>query len=355
MGESVRAAFLDQAASCEALGSPFMARLMRLLADLLTPEGAVGARVHAWPGDASLRGDVVPLRLAGGLHHLVRSGAAPALAAHYPPHDDDDAALRAALESALSRHAESLLGWLDSAPQTNEVRRSAALLPGLAVAARETGRPLFLAELGASAGLNLIPDRYCLHAGKVTLGDPASPVQLRPDWRGDPPPRLAQPVAGRAGVDLSPLDLSSGDGLERLLAYLWPDQPERADLTRAAATLLCECGVRVERGDALPFLERMLRAHRPGSTLCIFHSIAFQYFPGPSQRRIAAAIEAAGATASADAPIAWLAMEADGSGQAGAALTLRLWPGDRRLRLGRADFHGRWVAFRDHVGANRSA
>ncbi|TDK41408.1 hypothetical protein [Antarcticimicrobium luteum] len=28
---------------------------------------------------------------------------------------------------------------------------------------------------------------------------------------------------------------------------------------------------------------------------------------------------------------------------AGSALTLRLWPGDLTIELGRADFHGRWV------------
>ena len=38
-------------------------------------------------------------------------------------------------------------------------------------------------------------------------------------------------------------------------------------------------------------------------------------------------------------------METDGdkTGAVGAALTLRLWPGDITLGLGRADFHGRWV------------
>ena len=35
-------------------------------------------------------------------------------------------------------------------------------------------------------------------------------------------------------------------------------------------------------------------------------------------------------------------MEPDGAGP-GAALTLRLWPGDLTFALVRADFHGRWV------------
>lgn len=56
-------------------------------------------------------------------------------------------------------------------------------------------------------------------------------------------------------------------------------------------------------------------------------------------------IETAGTTATADTPLAWFGMENDG-GTHGAALTLRLWPGDLRFELGRADFHGRWVEWR---------
>lgn len=35
-------------------------------------------------------------------------------------------------------------------------------------------------------------------------------------------------------------------------------------------------------------------------------------------------------------------MEADAT-PGSAALTLHLWPGDRHIALGRADFHGRWI------------
>ena len=42
------------------------------------------------------------------------------------------------------------------------------------------------------------------------------------------------------------------------------------------------------------------------------------------------------------APVAWLGMEAD-SDSPGAGMTLRLWPEDRTVTLGRVDFHGRWL------------
>jgi hypothetical protein len=74
----------------------------------------------------------------------------------------------------------------------------------------------------------------------------------------------------------------------------------------------------------------------------IFHTIAWQYFPTESRARGAALIAAAGAQANSAAPLAWLALEADGKSP-GAALSLRLWPGNEGVSLGRADFHGRWV------------
>jgi hypothetical protein len=74
----------------------------------------------------------------------------------------------------------------------------------------------------------------------------------------------------------------------------------------------------------------------------IYTTIAWQYFPAAKQAEGLAMIEAAGATATMDAPLAFVQMENDG-GEKGAALTLRLWPGDQRLSLGRVDFHGRWV------------
>ncbi|MFT6537468.1 MAG: hypothetical protein ACJAQU_002380 [Loktanella salsilacus] len=36
-------------------------------------------------------------------------------------------------------------------------------------------------------------------------------------------------------------------------------------------------------------------------------------------------------------------MEADGTDAPGAALTLRLWPGNVTVQLARIDFHGRWI------------
>ena len=98
----------------------------------------------------------------------------------------------------------------------------------------------------------------------------------------------------------------------------------------------------VDRGDAIDWLETRLAAPRAGAVHLIYHTVAWQYFPAEAQARGTALIEAVGAKATADAPLAWLGMENDGD-DLGAGLTLRLWPGDTRHALARVDFHGRWM------------
>ncbi|GAB4268011.1 MAG: hypothetical protein Kow0013_18470 [Pararhodobacter sp.] len=167
-------------------------------------------------------------------------------------------------------------------------------------------------------------------------------LTLRPDWRGAPPrPAAGLNVAARAGVDLNPIDTGDAAQTRRLLAYLWPDQPHRLALTRAAIAARPPLP---DRADAIDWLAGRLDP-RPGRLHLIWTTVAWHYFAPASQRRGTALIEAAGAQATPDAPIAWLAHEADGAGP-GAGLTLRLWPGDLRLDLGRADFHGRWIDWR---------
>ena len=163
--EVIRQSFRRQARACEDLGSPFTARLCTLAAERLTEETPVGATILGWPGNPDGTGDALALRLAGTLHALVRSRRDPALSAVYPPHIADDDTFWSTVETALRRDEAFILERLASAPQTNEVRRSSALLPGFLTIATLTGKPLALSEVGASAGLNLQWDRYSYHLG----------------------------------------------------------------------------------------------------------------------------------------------------------------------------------------------
>ena len=338
---AVRDSFRQQAEACAALGSPLTARLCRLCADRLD-SGAVAVRVLGWPGNPDGKADALALRLMGGLHALVLTGADVALAEAYAAAADlSDDHLWSTVAQALEIHAAALLRWLDSPPQTNEVRRSAVLIAAGHWLAARSGLPLVLSELGSSAGLNLLWDRWRLEATGQGLGPADAPVILTPDWRGAAPVACAPQVIARAGVDLAPLH-PLRDRL-RLLSYIWADQPDRLARTRAALDLAAADPPAVVQGDAVDWLDRRLSRQHSGALHLVFHTVAWQYFPADAQVRGAALLAAAGARATADAPLARLAMEADSTGLPGAALTLDLWPEGRRIALGRVDFHGRWV------------
>lgn len=339
---TLQEAFRHQSISCATMGSPFMGQLLGLLADHWPQDTALARRLAQFEGDVGPAGHSLPLRVAGGLHALVLSGRAPELQALYPPEPTSDTDLLQGVLAAFAEHEAFLLDWIESPPQTNEVRRSAALMAGAAVAAEHFDLPIFLSELGASGGLNLMWDRYALSlpGGALTADDPV--LMLTPAWEGPMPPRHLPHVAERAGADLNPLDPADPQDLLRMTAYLWPDQPERLALTRAAAAIM---DAPLHRGDAIDWLADRLGAAPAGHLHLIQHSVAWQYFPAEVQARGKELIETAGARASRDRPLAWMSMESDGdtTGGIGAALTLRLWPGDLTLPLGRADFHGRWI------------
>ena len=346
MNDRLREAFLRQGKACAMLGSPFMGRLMPLLADRLRPDCAVARRLLDWPGDVSANGHSVPLRLAGALHGLVLDGSDAGLAAVYPPTEVSDDALWSAVEVAMVRHEVRLMAWLDQAPQTNEVRRTGALIPAIWWSLARHDLPVTLSELGASAGLNLSLDRFALEVGGASHGPADSPVRLAPEWSGAGPAPRAIRVIERASVDRNPLDPKDPAAQLRLLAYLWPDQPHRLELTRGAIAL---ADTVPDRDDAAPWLARRLAAPRPGTLHVVYNTIAWQYFPPKTQAAANAALEEAGRRATADAPLAHMAMEADGDA-GGAALTLRLWPdpegGGTPHLLARVDFHGRWIAWK---------
>lgn len=339
----IRDSFRRQAKSCADLGSPFTARICTLAAERLTDETRVGATVLGWPGNPDGTGDALALRLAGTLHALVRSGQDPALSAVYPPQAVDDDTLWAAIEAVMRRDEAFMLERLKSAPQTNEVRRSSALLPGFLTIAAQTGKPLILSEVGASAGLNLQWDRYSYHLGDLSWGS-ASHVELAPRWEGPLPPQAPIEITERAGCDLNPLDPASEDDRLRLFSYIWADQQDRLDRTAAALEMATESGLKVEKADAIDWLRHRLTTPRPGMAHVIYHTIAWQYLPPALKAEGEALIADAGSSATEAAPLARLQLEADGKPE-GAAILLTLWPTGETREIGRADFHGRWVTW----------
>lgn len=337
-------AFREQVRWCDKLGSPFNARLLDWLADDWLAGGPMRALIPEWtagpPGQ-----DLVPLRLAGGLHALALSGRHPALSALYPPAAGgfDAVALMPLLQRLLVDEAGHLRGYLASAPQTNEVMRSAVLIGGYAAVAQATGLPLALREIGASAGLNLLWDRFHYTLAAQTWGDAASPVRVSSDWRGNAPclPEHIT-IADRRGNDLLPVDLRDPAAVQRLRAYVWPDQTARAARLQGAIALAQQALPIVDAGDAAAWVEAQLAAPREGVATVLVHSVVWQYLPPATRERIEAALAATATRASHAAPLAWLRMEFFAPG-APAELRLTLWPEGRERTLATAHPHGEWV------------
>ncbi len=341
--QEITAAFQQQAVACDRLGSPFTAHLCARLPSLLADDPVLGAALAAWPADPVE--SALALRLGGALHRLVRSGRVRDLAALYPPAANTGPALDRALGASAEAHGALLVKWLANAPQTNEVARSGVLLGGLLTIAAETGLPLTLLEIGSSAGLNLYPDAYAYDLGHGRgWGRADAHVRIASDWRGNLP-ALDAPlrIVARAGVDLAPVDAADPHQRERMLAYIWPDQPER--LARAAAALdhVAAHPPDLARGDAAEWLEaRLAEPAEAGTARVLIHSIMWQYLPSETQAQIVSAMDRAGAAATGEAPLAWLRLEPDGKAGS-AAILLSLWPGGGTRELGRGDYHGRFA------------
>ena len=343
MTQSIREAFRLQAQYCTAAGSPLTAEVVAALADILDHATRTGARILDWAGDPIV--DALPLRIAGGLNALARTNKDELLVRYYRSRDVE---AHPVLRQILTKWDDWLYPWLDGPPQTNEVARSGALWPGMLEIARRFGPDMEWIEIGSSAGLNLNMDRFGYRLGDTVSGDSLSAVQITPKWNGASPEPAAVTVCDRVGIDLNPLDPTDPVIVDRMLAYIWPDQPERLARAEAAIRVAQANPPPIVKGNATELLAPLLaELQAEGRTRVIFHSIVLQYFPEDARAKVRAMIEAAGARAEATRPLAWLSMEFAAK-VTEAQLTLRCWPGDGKPHLlATAHPHGAavsWVA-----------
>lgn len=337
-----------QARHAEENGAPATARVIRALAGVRGSDTATGRRIANWPG-LTLK-DAMPLRIAGGFHHLLLTGADDRLAEVYSGTVTDQAAVDALVLDLTHCFDARLLPWLDGPPQTNEAGRAASIMAGLLWLAQRVCSPRFdLFELGASAGVNTMIDRYFFRLGDTEVGSSSSPMRIVPEWRGPAPPA---PPAGFAitsvkGCDIAPINLADPAAALRLKAYVWPDAGERMARIDAAIALAGAQPPDLIAADAGDFAAAMLaRPAQPGTARVMFHSIMWQYLPPITQARITAAFEAEGAAATPETPLGWIALETDPA-TFRHELRVRLWDGDSHKGeehlLSHAHPHGAWV------------
>lgn len=337
--EAVATAFRNQVAYCTANGAPITARVVgAILAAVESGQGgALLERIRGWPG-APLA-DALPLRVAGGIHALHLSGREPALAPIYQDEAADDAAL---VSAAIRDHEAILLPWLDGPPQTNEAGRSSNFVAAMLWLADRGLPPRFeCLEIGSSAGINLMIDRYRYDLGGVLVGPDDAVMRFKPGWGGNPPPGHAIAFAALEGCDVAPVDLTDPAQALRLKAYIWPEHAVRFERMDAAIRAAQESPPHIARMNAADFVEdRLVRPQQAGTTRVLMHSIVWQYVPADQQARVTAAMEAAGAVATPERPLAWIRVEANRTVHRH-ELTVRYWPGgDEPQLLALSQAHG---------------
>jgi len=166
--------------------------------------------------------------------------------------------------------------------QTNEAARCAVLLPGFELLTRQaSGRPLSLIEIGSSAGLTLIWDRYQYSYGEgLQCGDPNSPVRIECLLRGEtrpPLPRQLPRIASRIGIDLDPIDLNNPENVQWLRALVWPEQEKRAKQLEQAIQLAKQQPPQILAGNAIDLLPGLIDDTPRDALLCVYHSFTLTF------------------------------------------------------------------------------
>jgi hypothetical protein len=339
------AAFFEQAQACAALGSPFTAALLEGLGADIALGGAAFKLVRGRLDRAV--GDAIALRVAGALHAAALSNRDPGLVEAFPS-DKKPGNAKAALKAALAAFQKDRAwyeGFLAHAPQTNEVRRSIALLPAFAAAAQN--EPLHFLELGASAGLLQQWDRFAYRTREWAWGQTTAEAPLiDAEWQGRTPVLPARlRVDSRAGCDLNPLDVRDPVQRLRLKSFVWADQRDRHQRFDKAVALAITHGKKPDQADAGDWLTDKLAEPLPRGVTIVYHTVAFQYFSPSTRARVRSALEAAGAMSDDLHRLVWLRFEhanVFGAGD-GFVLDQVSWPGRAQRKLAHVDAHGRRV------------
>jgi hypothetical protein len=192
---------------------------------------------------SSARQPPVPNLLFADVHYLLLVGSTDALSSYYRSLTRDPRPSSEAYphfrQFCLANEAEIRRPMATRLVQTNEVARCSYMLPAFALIADEgQGRSLSLIDVGASAGLSLLWDRYAYdYSDGTRTGDRSSPVRLDAEVRGDrepPIPEQFPPVALPIGIDLNPIDATDPDSGLWLRALVWPEHERRAEQLKAA-------------------------------------------------------------------------------------------------------------------------
>ena len=265
------------------------------------------------------------MRLLGGMHYLVLGG-------------------EASWDESPSEHAEFLSEFVRTqGVQTNEVQRSWVLVPLVArVAERAGAAEIDLVELGPSAGLILVWDRYRCEYAAGAAGPDDARVVLRGEERRAVRASLlghVPRVRGRVGIDRAPVDVTQPDAARLLKSFVWADQTERLDRLELAIETLRDDPPELVRGNFVDALPEVLAAQPRDGLTVVYQTAALGYVDEAGRERVRDALAAAGR----ERTLAFVSAGNPRTGIEDWGLRIVYWPGGEREFAGHAEYHGRWL------------
>ncbi len=297
-------------------------------------------------------GQPAPNLFLGAAHLVLLDNPDHPLSAYYSSLADSPEDRQAAyphFRSLCLDHRERIVETVSTRRvQTNEVGRCAVLLPAFAIVAEHAAaRETAFVEVGASAGLNLLWNRFHYEYGEqVSWGDPSTPVRLACEPRGEPLPAIpeAMPrIAMRVGIDLDPVDVGDADAVAWLRALIWPEHRHRVAALEGALRIVGSGRPTLIAADALDALPGVLDGVPPGAATCVFHTHTLNQFPPEARRRFGKILDEFGARR--DLYVVSIERQGVQQERVGALLELTAYErGHKTTRpLGRCDNHGMWL------------
>jgi hypothetical protein len=285
------------------------------------------------------------------VHDLLLDGKGDELARFYPnlTAEPDPGDPLPAFRAFARANADELAHLLATrSTQTNEIGRCALLVPILGLLAREVGDLAHL-DVGASAGLNLLFDRYeYVYDPGGAVGGP-SPVRLECGTRGSVPVPPSMPrVVQRCGLDRSPVDVHDAERRRWLEACVWPDQIDRFERLRAALDIAAGEELDLRRGDAVADTRRIASSFEAHPV--VTNTWVLNYLTGDERRAYLESMDALGA----ERDMSWIFLEAPAlvpelpvrdPHDHRSVLALARWRDGQRTvdHLGIAHPHGYWL------------
>jgi hypothetical protein len=287
--------------------------------------------------------------LFGAVHYLLLRGAQHPLRTFYPnlnggTRADGDPVPH--FVDFVGKYRDELAPLIASkVTNTNEVGRSALLHAAFRAVAKDAGEPLNPIEIGPSAGLNLIWDRYGVryHRGSETfelpVPNPALVIDCELRGEKNPPLGPTPKVASRVGLELNPVDLNDPDQRDWLRALVWPDTHGRFERIEAALKAYASERPEIRIGSALDLLPDALRAIPEDQPVCVYHSYVIYQFSAEMKEALESILTLAGLRR----PIWRIAIEGKVDGT-NAIEMIRYHDGVRDAQvLALCHPHGRWL------------